>query len=98
CLPLGAPRAPLPGGGAATVVAVPVRGPFTLVDFAAINLGDGLRRGLGFLTRLSTHQIFILIGPWLVVVMDGGQVRVVEQGEQLLDAATGLGLELAAAG
>src|SRR5699024_8682463 len=91
-------RVTIHGGDGATEVVVQVKGPFNLVDFEAINLGDGLRRGLGFLTRLSTHQIFILIGPWLVVVMDGGQVRVVEQGEQLLDAATGLGLELAAAG
>ncbi len=81
-----------------TQVVIPVGRPLNLVYFAAIDLRDRLCGGLGLLTSLGTHQILVLVAPRLVVVLDGRQVRVMEQGSQLLQASTGLGFELARAG
>ena len=82
-------------GSRATQVIVPVGGPFNLADVPAVDLGDRLGGRLGLLARLGAHQVLVLVGPGLVVILDGGQVGVVEEGSQLLEAAAGLGLDLA---
>ena len=82
-------------GSRATQVIVPVGGPFNLADVPSVDLGDRLGGRLGLLARLGAHQVLVLVGPGLVVILDGGQVGVVEEGSQFLEAPAGLGLDLA---
>ena len=84
-------------GGTAQVI-VPVGRPFNLADVAAVDLRDRLRGWLRLLPSLRTHQIFVLVGPRLVVVLEFRQVRVMEQRRQFLDAPASFWLQIAGFG
>src|SRR4029078_573077 len=73
--------------GAATEVVVPVGGPFHLHRFAGDQAARWRDRHL--FTERGAGEVFVIVGPRLVVIVDRRHFRVGENRAELLDPPTG---------
>jgi hypothetical protein len=86
----------LPGRSDTGQVVFPIRPPLDPHWFIR-DQGFGTDRWLVFSQRAG-RELLIIIGPWLVIVIQAGHVGIVENGEQLFRSAAGLQGETAAIG